>query len=216
MKDILMNMYKRLFSFFGPQDWWPADTPFEVMIGAVLTQNTNWKNVERAIENLKKDGLLSVNNLYRLSKEELAFRIRPAGYYKIKAQRLKNLISYIMEKYEGDLNAFFSLNIYKLREELLSIKGIGPETADSIILYAAKKPIFVVDAYTFRILKRHDFVWDGIGYDELQALFMDNLPHDEVLFNEFHALIVETGKKFCRKRPLCIDCPLKNWPHDSE
>jgi len=212
MKERLMDMYNRLFSFFGPQHWWPAKTPFEVIIGAILTQNTNWKNVERAIENLKREGLLSASGLYKIPEQILASLIRPAGYYKMKARRLKNFISYIMENYEGDLENLFSLDTESLRKELLSIKGIGPETADSILLYAAKRPVFVVDSYTYRILKRHNIIWNNISYNELQEIFMKNLPHDEILFNEFHALIVETGKHFCKKRPICKDCPLDGWP----
>ena len=212
MKNRLMEMYKRLLSFFGPQNWWPADTPFEVVIGAILTQNTNWKNVEKAIENLKKEGFLSIPELYNISEQRLASLIRPAGYYNIKAKRLKNFISHVMENHNGDLEDLFSLDTESLRKELLSIKGIGPETADSILLYAAKRPVFVVDAYTYRILRRHELIWDDASYDELQELFMKDLPHDETLFNEFHALIVETGKRFCKKRPLCEDCPLNGWP----
>lgn len=212
MKHSLMNMYSRLFSFFGPQNWWPAETPFEVMIGAILTQNTNWRNVEKAIENLKKEGLLSVSELYKIPEQMLAYLIRPAGYYKIKAKRVKNLISHIMENYGGNVERFFSLDTGALRGVLLSIKGIGRETADSILLYAAKRPVFVVDAYTHRILKRHNIIWDEVSYEDMQELFMKNLPHDEALFNEFHALIVETGKHFCRKKPLCSSCPLNGWP----
>ncbi len=214
MKKRLMDMYNRLFSFFGPQNWWPAETPFEVMIGAILTQNTNWKNVEKAIENLKKEGLLSVSELHSIREQELASLIRPAGYYKMKAKRLKNFISHIVEDHGGNLENLFSLDTESLRKELLSIKGIGPETADSILLYAARRPVFVVDSYTYRILKRHDIIWDDIPYDELQRIFMENLPHDESLFNEFHALIVETGKHFCKKRPLCEACPLNGWSED--
>jgi len=212
MKEKLMDMYKRMISFFGPQRWWPAEDPFEVMVGAVLTQNTNWKNVEKAIKNLKERGILNIKSLYYVPEKEISYIIRPAGYYNIKAKRLKNLVSHIYERYEGDINKFFSLDLSSLRSELLSIKGIGPETADSIILYAAQKPIFVVDAYTFRILKRHGIIYDEISYDELQEIFMKNLPTDVKLFNEFHALIVETGKRFCKKKPTCEKCPLNGWP----
>ena len=212
MKEKLKDMYKRMFSFFGHQNWWPADTPLEVMIGAILTQNTNWKNVEKAISNLKERGLLDMLKLYEISEEELSILIRPAGYFKIKAKRIKNLISYIVENYNASLKDFFSLTTDTLRDELLSIKGIGSETADSILLYAAHRPVFVVDAYTFRIMKRHNIIWDDISYEELQELFMKNLPPDEQLFNEFHALIVRTGKCFCKKNPLCSACPLNGWP----
>ncbi len=212
MKDKLIDMYKRMFSFFGPQRWWPAEDPFEIMVGAVLTQNTNWKNVEKAIRNLKERGVLDIKNLYHIPEKELSYIIRPAGYYNIKARRLKALVSHIYEIYGGDISRFFSLDLPSLRSELLSIKGIGPETADSIILYAAQKPIFVVDAYTYRIMKRHGMIYDEISYDELQEMFMKNLPADVKLFNEFHALIVETGKQFCKKRPVCEKCPLNGWP----
>ncbi len=212
MKEKLKDMYKKMLSFFGPQNWWPADTPLEVMIGAILTQNTNWKNVEKAINNLKEKGLLDILKIHKMPEQELSLLIKSAGYFKIKAKRVKNLISHIVKNYNADLNKFFSLDTESLRRELLSIKGIGPETADSILLYAAHRPVFVVDAYTFRIMKRHNMIWDDIGYEELQELFMKNLPCDEQLFNEFHALIVQTGKQFCKKKPLCKGCPLDGWP----
>ncbi len=212
MKEKLEDMYERMFSFFGPQNWWPADTALEVMIGAILAQNTNWKNVEKAISNLKEKELLDVLKLYEIPEQELSLLIRPAGYFKVKAKRIKNLISHIVKNYNSELSNFFSLDTSSLRQELLSIKGIGPETADSILLYAAHRPVFVVDAYTFRIMKRHNLIWDEISYEELQQLFMKNLPNDEQLFNEFHALIVQTGKHFCKKNPLCTNCPLNGWP----
>jgi endonuclease-3 related protein len=207
----LMEMFDLLLNHFGPQEWWPAETKLEVMVGAVLTQNTNWKNVEKAIENLKKRGLLSVDSLSSMSVEDLAQEIRPAGYYNIKAARLKNLIGFIVEHYKGDLSVFFDLDTQTLRECLMSVKGIGPETADSILLYAARRPVFVVDAYTHRILRRHGMSEEQESYGELQELFMDNLPDDPVLFNEFHALIVQTGKSYCRRNPLCGSCPLEHW-----
>ncbi len=212
MKEKLEDMYERMFSFFGPQNWWPADTALEVMIGAILAQNTNWKNVEKAISNLKEKELLDVLKLYEIPEQELSLLIRPAGYFKVKAKRIKNLISHIVKNYNSELSNFFSLDTSSLRQELLSIKGIGPETADSILLYAAHRPVFVVDAYTFRIMKRHNLIWDEISYEELQQLFMKNLPNDEQLFNEFHALIVQTGKHFCKKNPICTNCPLNGWP----
>ena len=208
----LMEMYNLLLTRFGSQNWWPAETETEVMVGAVLTQNTNWKNVEKAIENLKRKNLLSVDALHHLTATELAQEIRPAGYYNIKANRLKNLVDYIEDKYSGDLSLFLGEETGNLRKGLLSVKGIGPETADSILLYAANRPVFVIDAYTHRILSRHGLVDEqAITYDELQSLFMDNLREDSSLFNEFHALIVRAGKDYCRRMPLCDRCPLLEW-----
>jgi len=207
----LMEMYRRLFERFGPQNWWPARTPFEVMVGAVLTQNTNWKNVERAIQNLRDNNLLNLKAIYEVSIQDLAHLIRPAGYYNIKAVRLKNLINFIVENYGSELENFMSQETRKLRQEILSVKGIGPETADSILLYACSRPVFVVDAYTFRVLRRHNMVQDQESYHGLQSMFMDNLPDDVELFNEFHALIVRVGKEHCKKQPLCNSCPLDGW-----
>lgn len=204
-------MHDRLLSYFGPQDWWPAQSKFEVIIGAVLTQNTNWKNVERAIDNLRKRRLLSLSELKAITQSELAEEIRPAGYFNIKANRLKNLINFIYEVYGGDLETLLQDETPRLREELLSVKGIGPETADSILLYAAERPIFVIDAYTHRILTRHQMCDETADYYTLQDLFTAHLPEDTKLFNEFHALIVRTGKDFCKKNPLCEECPLNGW-----
>ena len=211
----LIEMYDLLFANFGPQNWWPAETELEVMIGAILTQNTAWINVEKAISNLKNRDLVSLERLASLSIEDLAREIRPAGYYNIKAKRLKNLISFIFDQYDGNLAGLLQEESGRLREGLLSVNGVGPETADSIILYAAKKPLFVVDAYTHRILNRHAMAGEDTTYNDLQGLFMDHLPEDAPLFNEFHALIVLTGKHYCRKKPLCEDCPLKQWGSQS-
>lgn len=207
----LNEMFDLLLDQFSPQNWWPGETPFEVMVGAVLTQNTNWKNVEKAIGNLKRKGLLSPENLHALPLSRLAEEIRPAGYYNIKAKRLRNLTTFIQERYGGDLAPMLNAESGLLREGLLSIKGIGPETADSILLYAANRPVFVIDAYTYRILRRHGMADEEETYDTLQALFMDHLPEDHRLFNEFHALIVRTGKDYCRKTPRCEHCPLRSW-----
>jgi len=204
-------MHDRLLSYFGPQDWWPAQSKFEVIIGAVLTQNTNWKNVERAIECLRRDRLLSLSVLHTISQPELAEKIRPAGYFNIKANRLKNLINFIYDVYGGDLENLLQDETPHLREGLLSVKGIGPETADSILLYAAERPIFVIDAYTHRILTRHQMCDETTDYYALQDLFTTHLPEDVKLFNEFHALIVQTGKNFCKKKPFCEKCPLNGW-----
>lgn len=204
-------MFDLLLDHFSPQNWWPGETSFEVMVGAVLTQNTNWKNVEKAMANLKKEDVLTFKSLHAMPLSRLAEQIRPAGYYNIKAKRLRNLTTFIQERYGGDLEAMLRADTGSLREGLLSIKGIGPETADSILLYAANQPVFVIDAYTYRILSRHGMAGEEATYDELQSLFMDHLPDDPGLFNEFHALVVRTGKDFCRKTPLCRDCPLRSW-----
>jgi len=207
----LMDMFDLLVAHFGPQAWWPAETDLEMMVGAVLTQNTNWKNVEKAIENLKSKGLLTVNALYSMPMEALAQEIRPAGYYNIKAKRLMNLIHFIRDQYGEDLSDFFRDETQIMREGLLSVNGVGPETADSILLYAARRPVFVIDAYTHRILKRHGMSEDQANYYELQELFMDHLPEDQELYSEFHALIVQAGKNYCKKKPLCLECPLEKW-----
>jgi endonuclease III related protein len=207
----LMEMYDLMLAHFGPRNWWPADTALEMIVGAVLTQNTSWKNVEKAIANLKGKGLLSVRGLHAMSPGGLAEEIRPAGYFNVKAKRMKNLIAFIVERYDADLSALLADETGHLREGLLSVKGIGPETADSILLYAAHRPVFVVDAYTFRILVRHGMVDESAGYEALQSLFMDHLPDDTGLFNEFHALIVQTGKEYCRRTPRCEECPLEAW-----
>ena len=206
-----MDMFQRLLDHFGPQDWWPGETAFEMMIGAVLTQNTNWKNVEKALAHLKEQDLLTLNSIRSLSIPELAEKIRPAGYYNVKAKRLRNLIDFIFDRYHGDLDTLLEEETQALREGLLSVKGIGPETADCILLYAAGRPIFVIDTYTHRILSRHSMIDDQATYDELQAFFMNHLEDDPALFNEFHALIVRTGKEFCRRKPLCHECPLNTW-----
>lgn len=209
-KDRLEALYHRMYAHFGPQGWWPGEHELEVMVGAILTQNTSWNNVEKAIANLKGAGLLRLPDLLELPQALLAEYIRPAGYYNIKAARLHNLLGLIKERHGGSLEHFLALPLPELREELLTVKGIGPETADSIILYAAGKPIFVVDSYTHRILLRHDMIDEACDYHTLQELFMDSLPVDAALYNEFHALLVRTGNRFCKKStPLCDACPLK-------
>ncbi|MFC1867157.1 endonuclease III domain-containing protein [Thermodesulfobacteriota bacterium] len=207
----LMEMFDLMLNRFGPQNWWPGETALEIMVGAILTQNTNWKNVEKAIENLKKTKLLSMEALHAVSMSDLAEMIRPAGYFNIKAGRLKNLINFVYESYEGDIAKLINEETGALREGLLSVKGVGPETADSIVLYAAERPVFVIDTYTHRVLNRHGLVDDQSTYHDLQEFFMDNLPDDPRLFNEFHALIVNIGKEYCRRKPLCDICPLKGW-----
>ncbi len=207
----LLDLYTRMFDALGPQHWWPGETPFEVMVGAILTQNTNWKNVERAIDNLKGAGLLSLDRLAALPTGLLAEYIRPAGYYNIKAGRLHNLLHHIVEHHQGDLDAFLDQDLETLRRQLLGIKGIGPETADSILLYAADRPIFVVDAYTHRILGRHGIIDEDWDYHRIQELFMDHLDTDVQLYNEYHALLVRIGNQYCKKtNPDCAHCPLQN------
>lgn len=206
----LQTLYTSMLDQLGPQHWWPAESPFEVMVGAILTQNTSWKNVERAISNLKGVGLLSFRALADLPTGLLAEYIRPAGYYNMKAARLGNLLRHISEQHNGDVDAFLGQKMVSLREELLSIKGIGPETADSILLYAAGLPMFVVDAYTHRILQRHQVIDEDFGYREIQDLFMDNLAADAQHFNEYHALLVRVGNVYCKKNnPDCAHCPLQ-------
>lgn len=211
MKRELGLIYQKLYAYFGPQHWWPADSPFEVMVGAILTQNTNWANVEKAIDNLKKNKLLSQDALYRLSPKRLASLIRPAGYYNIKAKRLKEFLAFLFKVYRGSIGKISKVDAVTLRRQLLSVHGVGPETADSILLYSLNKPVFVVDAYTKRILMRHSLLKEDSSYDEIQNLFMQNLKNDVKLFNEYHALLVKLGKDFCLKsKPRCKICPLKS------
>jgi len=212
----LPALYHTLLSFFGEQGWWPADTPFEVVVGAVLTQNTAWRNVERAIENLKEEGVLTPQGLREVEESSLAELIRPAGYYNVKAKRLKSLMEFLDRGYGGDLRKLFTEPLSSLRAKLLAVKGIGPETADSILLYAGEKPIFVIDAYTRRILSRHGMITDGASYGDIQDLIMRNLPQDVPLYKEYHALFVQLAKTFCKTKPLCAGCPVEEgWPTSS-
>ena len=207
MKKDLLSIHDLLLKRFGPQKWWPADTEFEVIVGAILTQNSNWKNVERAIANLRENNLLEPEGIHSVKEERLKALIRPAGYYNIKAKKLKEFINFLFDNYKN-LDELLALPQDELREQLLSIWGIGPETADSIVLYAAEKPSFVVDAYTRRIFSRLGLVDDGIDYDDLKKFFENNLPEDVGLYREFHALVVELAKDCCRTKPLCGECPL--------
>ncbi len=210
MNDTLLSIFERLRDHFGPQNWWPGETPFEMMVGAILTQSTNWGNVEKALTMLKDVGMLRLEKIAAMPTDLLAEYIRPAGYYNIKAARIHNLCTTIMEYEDGTVEGFLQQPVSSLRKRLLTVKGIGPETADAIMLYGAHLPVFVVDTYTHRILNRHQLVADEIGYDELQEVFMDNLEEDVQLFNEYHALLVCTGKKYCRKtNPDCANCPLE-------
>lgn len=210
MRKRLDTVYRRLFACFGSQHWWPARTPLEVAVGAVLTQNTSWRNVERAIGNLRRAKALSFRGLRNLPQDRLAALIRPAGYYNIKAARLASLMEFFAGEYGGELRRARSTATGELRAGLLAVNGIGPETADSILLYAFNRPVFVVDAYTRRFALRHGLINGGEDYTAVQKLFMHNLKCDVKLFNEYHALIVRLNKDFCRKNdPLCGNCPLK-------
>lgn len=209
MRQRLIEIYERLFRHFGPQDWWPGETPFEVCVGAVLTQNTSWQNVKKAIDNLKTANALNAQAMFAMGESELAKLIRPAGYYNVKAKRLKAFINFLIQEFHGDLDAMFQTALEELRERLLSIKGIGPETADSILLYGGRLPTFVVDAYTMRALLRHGLIFEDAAYEDVRSMFMANLPLEVQLYNEFHALWVALGKHYCKKtQPLCSACPL--------
>jgi endonuclease-3 related protein len=205
----LRKIYERLIFRYGPQHWWPADSPFEVIIGAILTQSAAWKNVEKAINNLKSADLLTAKNIHYIPLEDLAQVIRPSGYYNAKAKKLKAFVSWLDENYDNDLDVLFKNDINTLREQLLSIHGIGEETADSIILYAAGKPSFVIDAYTKRIIGRIGLLPIDASYNTFQRLFI-NLKPDVYIFNEYHALLVCLGKLICRKVPLCAECCLQD------
>ena len=205
----LLRLYEALVRRFGPQRWWPARAPLEVAVGAILAQNTAWSNVERAIERLKARRLLDARRLRALPSAELARLIRPSGTYRVKARRLKAFLDVLWQRFGGGFARLRLRPLAELRADLLSVPGIGPETADAILLYAAGRPVFVVDAYTRRVLARHRLVPPDIGYEPLRALFERHLPSDSVLFNEYHALLVAVGKRYCRRRPLCGSCPLR-------
>lgn len=213
MKSLLIKIYRRLYEAYGPRHWWPGETPFEIMVGAILTQNTSWRNVEKAIQNLKEKKLLNAKGIYQLRKSQLASLIKPSGYYRIKADRLKALVDFLFEEYDGDIEKMGRETLGELRQKLLAVKGVGPETADSILLYGLRKSIFVVDAYTKRIFSRHGIVSEKASYEEIQKLFMANLPNDEQLFNEYHALLVHLGKTLCKKSKCEESCPLRNVGH---
>ncbi len=210
MTATLDEVYNRLFSAFGPQHWWPGESAFEVMVGAILVQNTAWKNVERAIDNLRDAGLLAPEALWQLPREELEELVRPAGYYRLKSARLHNLLAYFMDRHDGSTEAMFATPVDVLREELLAVSGVGPETADSILLYAGDLPVFVVDTYTHRVLARHGWIDYDADYHTIQDHFYANLASDTALYNEYHALLVRVGHDFCRKTPKCDACPLRD------
>lgn len=206
----LLEIFLRLFKAFGPQRWWPGDDPFEIILGAILTQSANWGNVEKALGNLKEVGALNPPTLRNMPLEELARLIYSSGYYNAKAAKIKAFVNRLGEAYGDDLERLFALEPQQLRQELLSIYGIGEETADAIILYVALKPMFVVDNYTRRTFNRLGLAPSRGDYRSFQALFHRHLPQDTELFNEYHALIVRHGKEICRKEPLCHVCCLNS------
>jgi len=205
----LNTIYTKLLTAYGPLHWWPAETPFEVAIGALLTQNTNWKNVEIAIDNLRREQALTPQAIAALPRQELEQLIRPSGFFRQKAERLQQLIEYLQSAHNGTLENLLNQPLEVARRELLQLKGIGPETADSILLYAGNLPSFVVDAYTMRLFERLGSLIGNETYEQVRDLFMSRLPADPERYNEYHALIVEHCKRFCRKRPLCEQCPLQ-------
>lgn len=208
----LQKIYQALLNRFGPQHWWPAKTSAEVIIGAILVQNTAWANVEKAMANLRKVKAVNWRTIYQSSQDQLAIWIRPAGYFNVKAERLKRFADFLYENHAGSLRRLFALPTDELRTRLLAIKGIGPETADSILLYAANHPVFVVDAYTRRVMSRHGWVRNTIPYEELAALFTRQLPVAVAMYNEYHALLVRVAKEYCKaRRPSCAGCPLHGY-----
>jgi len=219
--DLLMSMYRAMRERFGHRAWWPAaggasadERKLEICLGAILTQNTNWTNVEKAIANLRSAGLMSVAALHAKPHAALAEIIRPAGYYNVKAKRVKNFIARVDETFGEDLGAFLDRPVSVLREELLGISGIGRETADCIILYAARKCAFVVDAYTVRVGVRHQLFTAEFDYEAVKEFFESMLPADLDLYNDYHAQLVQTGKEYCRPVARCEGCPLESFPHD--
>jgi endonuclease-3 related protein len=208
IKISVKRLYNVLFDHYGPRSWWPAESRFEVMVGAILTQNTNWHNVEKAITNLKSEKLLTPEGISSTRLPKLESLVRPTGYYRQKARRLKYFVTYLVKSYDADLDLFLGKPLDELRPELLELNGIGPETADSILLYAGEKPIFVIDAYTKRLAERLDLT-DDTSYNGLQKFFMAKLPQDVQLYNEYHALIVELCKSICKTKPNCNICILQ-------
>lgn len=203
----LLELYQQLQSEHGNLRWWPADSPFEVALGAILTQATAWRNVEKAIDNLKAADAFTPEQIHAISQDELEKLLHPSGYFRMKAKKVRAFVKHIIER---PMAVMFKLDVPDLRKELLSIYGVGPETADSIILYAAEKPSFVVDTYTYRLFSRLGWVAGNFHYERLRALFMNNLPHDVNLFNEYHALIVRHGARVCKKTPDCEACCLQS------
>jgi endonuclease-3 related protein len=215
MKRRLLTVYRHLHAAHGPQHWWPGDTAFEIMVGAVLTQNTAWSNVEKAIANLKRARALDAETIARAPHRKLAAWLKPSGYFNIKAQRLRAFCRWYLQ--EGGVRRLARRPTTLLRDQLLAVHGIGPETADDILLYAFNRPVFVIDAYTRRIFSRLGVIEGGEDYEALRRLFEERLGADSSLFNEYHALIVAHAKDFCRPRPRCAQCVLGRqcrWPGD--
>jgi endonuclease III related protein len=213
-RRLVKKVFAQLFAALGPRHWWPADSPFEVIVGAILTQNTAWKNVKQAIAKLREHDLLTLRAINDLSHDVLAPLIRSSGYYNQKAKKLKGFCAHLQTHWQGELDDFLGQDMEKLRRELLSLHGIGPETADSIVLYAAHQPSFVVDTYTYRIFSRHAWVPEGICYEDLRAFFMEATEPDVAMFQEYHALLVRAGHLYCRRQPVCDACPLQGWQAD--
>ncbi len=207
----LLEIYNVLQNRFGHRNWWPGDSKLEIILGAILTQNTNWKNVEKALQNLKSKRVLSYKALSKLPQEELAELIRPSGYYNQKAIKIKNFLRFLHKEYKGSLTKMFQEPTESLRPKLLAIKGIGPETADSILLYAGDHLSFVIDLYTYRVMTRHHWAEEEIDYHGLQELFEDAIPKELNLYQDFHAQIVAVGHNYCRKTPKCDACPLVEY-----
>jgi endonuclease III related protein len=205
----LRDYFDALLAHYGPPKGWPGGSPFEIMVGAILAQNTAWKNVEKAIRNLKTYDLLDARKIHELDQDTLALAIKPAGTYNLKAARLKGFVAWFLERFEGDVERMKKASPDRLREELLEVRGVGPETADAILLYALDMPVFVVDAYTHRVLTRHELAMEEATYEDLKEYFERSLPRNAKLFNDFHALIVSVGKDFCRPKARCEECPLK-------
>ncbi|RKX72698.1 endonuclease [candidate division TA06 bacterium] len=209
-KDKIIKLYNILYKYFGPQNWWPGDTIDEIIIGAILTQNTSWKNVEKAINNLKKADILSLYKIYYGDKEKIIEAIKPSGFYNQKYNTLKNISTLFFRNYKHSYENILRNDISSIKKNILSVKGIGNETCDSILLYAFKKPTFVVDTYTVRILLRHNLIDIKDKYNDVKKLFSDSLESNIELYNEYHALLVRIGKEYCLKKdPLCNKCPIK-------
>ncbi|HLI34675.1 MAG TPA: endonuclease III domain-containing protein [Terriglobia bacterium] len=222
-RALLIHYYQTLLETLGSQGWWPARTRMEVILGAILTQNTTWRNAARALARLRKAGLFKLKKLRQLSPEELEIYVRPAGFFRQKAATISNFVKWLDQRHQGSLHSLFSTPSELLRQELMKLKGLGDETVDAILLYAGRKPFFVADAYTRRILSRHGWLPANADYATAQELIHRQLPRDPQLFNEFHALLVEIGKHYCKKQaPDCGKCPLAEYlpqrdlPHNGE
>lgn len=208
-QPLFLAMYAAMLEAMGPSRWWPEESPFEIAVGSILTQNVSWENVKLAIANLKAGGAFTAEALLALPPEELARRIRPVRYFQVKAGRLRNLLALIVHELGGDLTALARMDLETARRTLLGVRGVGPETADKILLFALGLPSFVVDAYTVRICGRHALIPEDVGYDELREMFMDALPEDPAVYAEYHALLARVGYAWCKpKGPRCAACPL--------